>query len=45
VSIAVLLEQAGAQAQIVDVETHRAAIDEVIAQLYEQWQAEHKQGI
>ncbi len=44
-SIAALLEQAGAQAQIVDVETHRAAIDEVIAHIYEQWQAAHKQGL
>ena len=44
-SIAALLEQAGAQAQIVDVETHRAAIDEVIAHIYEQWQAAHKQGV
>jgi len=43
-SIATLLEQAGAQAQIVDVETHRAAIDEVIAHIYERWQAEHQQG-
>jgi ABC-2 type transport system ATP-binding protein len=43
VGIAALLEQAAAQVHIVDVESHRADIDEVIAQLYERWQAEHKQ--
>jgi ABC-2 type transport system ATP-binding protein len=34
-----LLEQAAAQTQILDVETHRAPIDEVVADLYEKWQA------
>ena len=38
VSIAVLLEQASAQTQILDVETHRASIDDVIADIYEKWQ-------
>ncbi|HZO90808.1 MAG TPA: ATP-binding cassette domain-containing protein [Chthonomonadaceae bacterium] len=38
VSIAALLEQASAQAQILDVETHRAPIDDVIADIYERWQ-------
>jgi ABC-2 type transport system ATP-binding protein len=33
-----LLEQAAAQTQILDVETHRAPIDEVVADLYEKWQ-------
>jgi ABC-2 type transport system ATP-binding protein len=42
VGIAALLDQAAAQAQIVDVETHRADIDDVIAHIYERWQAEHK---
>jgi ABC-2 type transport system ATP-binding protein len=35
-----LLEQAAAQTQILDVETHRAPIDELVADLYERWQAE-----
>ena len=35
-----LLEQAGAQTQILDVETHRAPIDELVADLYERWQRE-----
>jgi len=38
VGIAALLEQASAQARVVDVETHRADIDEVIADIYERWQ-------
>ena len=38
VKIAELLEQAAAQAQILDVETHRAPIDDVIADIYEKWQ-------
>ena len=38
VNIAALLEQAAAQTQIVDVETHRADIDDVIATIYEHWQ-------
>jgi ABC-2 type transport system ATP-binding protein len=36
--IAALLDQAGAQTQILDVETHRAPIDEVIADIYRSWQ-------
>jgi ABC-2 type transport system ATP-binding protein len=35
-----LLEQAAAQTQILDVETHRAPIDDLVADLYERWQAE-----
>jgi len=35
-----LLEQASAQAEVLDVETHRAPIDEVVADLYEHWLAE-----
>ena len=38
VQIADLLEQAGAQNQLLDVETHRASIDDVIADIYEHWQ-------
>ncbi len=38
VAIADLLEQAGAQAEVLDVETHRAPIDDVIADIYEKWQ-------
>jgi len=37
VRIADLLEQASAQTQILDVETHRAPIDEVIADIYSRW--------
>jgi len=36
--IALLLEQATSQTQVLDVETHRAPIDEVIADIYRQWQ-------
>lgn len=36
--IAALLEQAAGQTQVLDVETHRAPIDEVIADIYRQWQ-------
>jgi ABC-2 type transport system ATP-binding protein len=36
--IATLLEQAAGQTQVLDVETHRAPIDEVIADIYRQWQ-------
>jgi hypothetical protein len=32
------LAQATAQTHIVDVETHRAPIDDVIADIYERWQ-------
>jgi ABC-2 type transport system ATP-binding protein len=35
-----LLEQAAAQTQILDVETHRAPIDDLVADLYERWQRE-----
>jgi ABC-2 type transport system ATP-binding protein len=38
VRIATLLEQAASQTQVLDVETHRAPIDEVIADIYRQWQ-------
>lgn len=37
VSIAMLLEQAAAQTPILDVETHRADIDDVIADIDEKW--------
>jgi ABC-2 type transport system ATP-binding protein len=33
-----LLEQAAAQTEVLDVETHRAPIDHVVADLYEHWQ-------
>ncbi len=35
----VLLEQAAAQTEILDVETHRAPIDEIVADLYAHWLA------
>lgn len=38
VRIAALLEQAAAQVEVLDVETHRAPIDDVIADIYESWQ-------
>jgi ABC-2 type transport system ATP-binding protein len=38
VRIAELLLQASAQATVLDVETHRAPIDDVIADIYEKWQ-------
>lgn len=41
VSLSSLLEQAAAQAQVLDVETHRAPIDELVADLYERWLREH----
>ena len=44
VSIAALLEQAAAQTQVLDVETHRAAIDDVIADIYESWQKRVNSG-
>jgi ABC-2 type transport system ATP-binding protein len=40
VSIADLLAQASAQTRLLDVETHRAPIDDVIADIYEKWQQE-----
>jgi ABC-2 type transport system ATP-binding protein len=43
VRIAALLEQAAAQAQISDVETHRAPIDDVIADIYETWQRQSRE--
>ena len=42
VAIADLLEQAAAQTRILDVETHRAPIDDVIADIYEKWQDERQ---
>ena len=39
VKIADLLAQAAAQAPVLDVETHRAPIDDVIADIYAAWQA------
>ncbi len=42
VKIAALLEQAAAQAQVLDVETHRADIDDVIADIYLRWQHDGK---
>lgn len=38
VKMAELLEQAAAQTEVLDVETHRPPIDEVIADIYEKWQ-------
>jgi ABC-2 type transport system ATP-binding protein len=38
VKIADLLAQAGTQAEVLDVETHRESIDELIADIYERWQ-------
>ncbi len=38
VNIAVLLEEAAAQTSLLDVETQRAPIDDVIADIYEKWQ-------
>jgi hypothetical protein len=38
VPITALLEQAARQTQVLDVETHRAPIDDVIADIYERWQ-------
>jgi ABC-2 type transport system ATP-binding protein len=42
VRISDLLEEAAVQAQVLDVETQRAPIDEVIADIYERWQGERK---
>ena len=39
VKLSALLEQAAAQAEVLDVETHRAPIDDVVADLYEHWLA------
>jgi ABC-2 type transport system ATP-binding protein len=38
VRLPTLLEQASAQVDLLDVETHRPDIDEVIAEIYETWQ-------
>lgn len=38
VSVSALLAEAAAQCTILDVETHRLDIDEVIADIYEKWQ-------
>jgi len=38
IKVAALLEQASAQTQVLDVETRRAPIDDVIADIYEKWQ-------
>jgi ABC-2 type transport system ATP-binding protein len=38
--VAALLAQASVQTRVVDVETHRAPIDDVIADIYERWQRE-----
>jgi len=40
VRIADLLARAAAQVQVLDVETHRVSIDQVIADLYEHWQGQ-----
>jgi ABC-2 type transport system ATP-binding protein len=37
VKLSDLLEQAAAVTEVLDVETHRAPIDEVVADLYEHW--------
>ena len=38
VKVAALLAQASAQVQVLDVETRRAPIDDIIADVYERWQ-------
>jgi ABC-2 type transport system ATP-binding protein len=38
VGIAALLQEAATQTRLIDVETHRAQIDDVIADIYERWQ-------
>ena len=38
ISIAEILEQAGGLTSVLDVETHRAPIDDVIADIYSEWQ-------
>jgi ABC-2 type transport system ATP-binding protein len=40
IALAELLAQASAQSTVLDVETHRPAIDDVVGDLYERWQAE-----
>ena len=41
-SIAQILEQAGRQTSVLDVETHRAPIDDVIADIYSEWQGKRE---
>ena len=38
--VAILLAQATGSGSVLDVETHRAPINEVIADIYERWQRE-----
>jgi len=40
--IAALLDRIAQHTRILDIETHRAPIDDVIADIYEHWQAPHK---
>jgi len=44
VALADLLAQASEQARVLDVETHRPPIDEVVADLYERWQGHAEPG-
>jgi ABC-2 type transport system ATP-binding protein len=44
VRIADLLDQASAQTELLDVETHRLPIDDVIADIYETWLREGRMG-
>lgn len=44
VRIADLIQQAAALHEVVDVETHRAPIDEVIAEIYQRWQGGEPQA-
>ena len=39
VRMTTLLEQASSQAQVLDVEAHRVPIDDVISDIYEEWEA------
>ncbi len=43
VRLAALLEQAQRQSEVLDVETHRPPIDDVVADLYEQWHARERE--
>jgi ABC-2 type transport system ATP-binding protein len=42
IEVAGLLAQAASQTRVLDVETHRAPIDDVIADIYERWQSAHR---
>lgn len=42
---AALLQQATAQTEVIDVETHRAPIDDVIADIYETWQRPREEEV